>query len=364
MGSEARTAKHTTTRRGGPRRPLALAAGLALVWGVAWTPALAAGPAMAPLYPPSCVSHASNVEKLLAAPDAGLEEVVSDINSASYCRPDAMAQAMLDAERSGRPQRADALRDLMLRCDLACDPAAHYAAAQVVLRRGDAQVAACFLDKARLLAGKPEVKERLLREYAALAATLPAAPLDQLACSRLVGANIKARCEHKRGSKNVNVDEAGSGIAGMKVRFDLDRDTLRPDGAETVRQVVVFVQGGGAAGGAEVANLHRGAGISRVPPGGALPAAAPAVQAASVSSPAAIRAIHLVGHADARGSDEHNLDLSWRRAETVRRALAAALPGLVITSEGKGAREPLIPDAHQESEHQVNRRVEIRVPTP
>jgi len=340
------------------RLALLLTASLLLACGAVWTPALAQTPAVDVLYPPSCVSQAGNVAKLLAAPDDGLEQAFTDIpNGGLYCRADALAQAMLEAEAAGRPRRADALREIMLRCDMACDPGPHYAAARVALRRGDAQVAACFLDKARSLAGKPEAKERLRREYAALVAKLPAAPLDQLACSRLVGATIKQRCERKRGTKNVDVDEAAGGIAGMKVEFDTDQDTLRPDGAETLRRVVAALQGGGAPVGAEMANLNRSAGISATRPGGAAAVAAPVAAAA----PAAIHAIHLVGHADARGSDEHNLDLSRRRAETVRRDLAAALPGVAITSEGRGKRELLILDAQLESEHQMNRRVEIRV---
>lgn len=69
------------------------------------------------------------------------------------------------------------------------------------------------------------------------------------------------------------------------------------------------------------------------------------------------------GHTDAKGSDSHNLVLSQRRAEAVKRFLVATHdidPGRLIT-EGKGEAEPLIPADPLDAR---NRRVQFRVAAP
>ncbi|XVV17187.1 OmpA family protein [Actinoplanes sp. CA-131856] len=75
-------------------------------------------------------------------------------------------------------------------------------------------------------------------------------------------------------------------------------------------------------------------------------------------------AVHVAGHTDTRGSAEHNLDLSQRRAARVSAVLrAAGMPG--VTSEGKGEADPLCttgkrPDGSwNEPCLQRDRRVEI-----
>lgn len=73
--------------------------------------------------------------------------------------------------------------------------------------------------------------------------------------------------------------------------------------------------------------------------------------------------IKLIGHTDTRGSDEYNDRLSVNRANSVREYLMTyyQIPEDLLATDGKGEREPLIPDARTERDHAVNRRVEIHV---
>lgn len=296
------------------------------------------------LYPPECTTHSNNVRYLLEADETMLAEKFSNIPT--HCQADAVAQSLLDAESNHRPDQVERLRALALtKVEVACDPAVYYAAGQIHLGRGQLQLAACFYDKAMGIANNSQVKERLRREYAKVAKSLPDAPLDQLQCSRLLGQQIKQVCEGKRG---VVVDDALPGTAALKIHFDTNQDTMQPDGTLAVRQLADSLQNG--SGGTQVAKLNRELGITRIQP---------TSTAASAAIP--IRSIHLIGHADARGDENYNMDLSIRRAETVRQALATALPGVAITSEGRGKRELLYPDAQIDAEHQLNRRVEILV---
>lgn len=70
----------------------------------------------------------------------------------------------------------------------------------------------------------------------------------------------------------------------------------------------------------------------------------------------------LIGHTDARGTDDYNDKLSRGRAETVRDLLAREFPRLAgrIDVQGLGRREPLI-TAATEQDHALNRRVEVVV---
>ncbi len=71
--------------------------------------------------------------------------------------------------------------------------------------------------------------------------------------------------------------------------------------------------------------------------------------------------IKLVGHADRAGPDWYNDRLSLRRAEAVRKALAArGVPADAMVTIGKGEREPLVPTDDGVREPQ-NRRVEILI---
>lgn len=56
-----------------------------------------------------------------------------------------------------------------------------------------------------------------------------------------------------------------------------------------------------------------------------------------------VRAVHLAGYTDRIGGDAYNDALSRRRAEAVRGYLVAhGVPAEVITTEGRGAADPLV----------------------
>lgn len=69
----------------------------------------------------------------------------------------------------------------------------------------------------------------------------------------------------------------------------------------------------------------------------------------------------LIGHADKRGSDAYNNDLTLRRARSVRDWIEKTLPGLAgrLVYEGRGKRE-LRDSGDSEAAHRANRRVEVR----
>ena len=68
------------------------------------------------------------------------------------------------------------------------------------------------------------------------------------------------------------------------------------------------------------------------------------------------------GHTDARGSDSYNMKLSQRRAEYIRQLLITrGFSASKLTAVGKGFHELVIPNAQDESEHEQNRRAEIRI---
>ena len=69
----------------------------------------------------------------------------------------------------------------------------------------------------------------------------------------------------------------------------------------------------------------------------------------------------IVGHTDAVGSDEYNLALSQRRAETARSHLVAeGVSPSRVTTVGKGEREP-ISSNDTDAGRQQNRRVEVAI---
>ncbi|WP_268246401.1 OmpA family protein [Streptosporangium pseudovulgare] len=82
--------------------------------------------------------------------------------------------------------------------------------------------------------------------------------------------------------------------------------------------------------------------------------------------------IGIDGYTDAKGSDAYNAELSRRRAETVRVALAPLLEGsgVILTAAGHGAAEPVAPNTVTVDGEVVdnpkgrarNRRVEITIP--
>jgi OOP family OmpA-OmpF porin len=69
--------------------------------------------------------------------------------------------------------------------------------------------------------------------------------------------------------------------------------------------------------------------------------------------------ISATGHADRSGSEDYNMALSLRRADSVREALiAGGIDGNAVTVAGRGESEPAVPTADGVKE-QANRRVEI-----
>ena len=70
--------------------------------------------------------------------------------------------------------------------------------------------------------------------------------------------------------------------------------------------------------------------------------------------------LRIEGHADERGNEEFNKELSERRAGNVMRALVElGIPRRIFEFEGSGSARPMIPNADTEEEHQKNRRVEF-----
>jgi outer membrane protein OmpA-like peptidoglycan-associated protein len=71
--------------------------------------------------------------------------------------------------------------------------------------------------------------------------------------------------------------------------------------------------------------------------------------------------IYVYGHTDNIGTEEYNMDLSERRAQSVRDYLAEAgiNPG-IISTEGFGKSQPLVPGTSDEARAK-NRRVELGI---
>jgi peptidoglycan-associated lipoprotein len=70
--------------------------------------------------------------------------------------------------------------------------------------------------------------------------------------------------------------------------------------------------------------------------------------------------VGLEGHADERGTEEYNLQLSNRRAEAVKRYLVTlGVPGQRLQTIGYGETRPAV-DGHSEDAWSANRRVEFR----
>lgn len=73
--------------------------------------------------------------------------------------------------------------------------------------------------------------------------------------------------------------------------------------------------------------------------------------------------IHVVGHTDSDGTDQHNQGLSERRASAVASLLTGeGVPGSRIRTEGRGKREPVASNSTAEGKRR-NRRVDIVIKT-
>lgn len=69
------------------------------------------------------------------------------------------------------------------------------------------------------------------------------------------------------------------------------------------------------------------------------------------------------GHLDERASDKYSIKFDKKRADYIRGLLIDkyGIPGSMLISVGKGKHEPYIKGAKNETEHELNRRVEIRI---
>lgn len=69
------------------------------------------------------------------------------------------------------------------------------------------------------------------------------------------------------------------------------------------------------------------------------------------------------GHLDERASDKYSIKLDKERADYIRGLLIDkyGIPSSMLISVGKNANEPYIRGAKTEAEHELNRRVEIRI---
>jgi outer membrane protein OmpA-like peptidoglycan-associated protein len=81
------------------------------------------------------------------------------------------------------------------------------------------------------------------------------------------------------------------------------------------------------------------------------------------------RTVTVTGHTDGRGDPAYNQDLSERRAESVRSALADRLGGgFTFEASGKGETEPVAPNENEDGSDNpegraLNRRVDITYPS-
>jgi outer membrane protein OmpA-like peptidoglycan-associated protein len=70
--------------------------------------------------------------------------------------------------------------------------------------------------------------------------------------------------------------------------------------------------------------------------------------------------IDIIGHASTEGDDASNLDLSYRRAESVRTYLASkGVLGQRMATGGAGEKAPIVFPDNTEAKRSVNRRVEV-----
>lgn len=129
----------------------------------------------------------------------------------------------------------------------------------------------------------------------------------------------KTPCSEKAEPENPVGEALKAGISAViyGIHFDVDSDILRPDAAPALNQVLAALE------------LH------------------PDI------------AVTIEGHTDSDGSDDHNLDLSKRRAEAVvRRLVEHGISADRLQAVGKGEGEP-VADNKSAAGRQMNRRVEV-----
>lgn len=183
-------------------------------------------------------------------------------------------------------------------------------AAQAADSAGDGLRAAQFLKRAMELARRPADEDDLRR-----LTNVAVKPADAIVAALAPTAEEMARVPGRSAVTEYPCD--------LYVNFDFDSAKLTPDGHRQVQELAKALD----------------------------------LLAASRPRPMALR---IVGHTDARGTNEYNDALSRRRAEAVRDVLVGdyrVAPGL-LTVEGRGKRELLFTGT-TEDDHARNRRVEI-----
>jgi outer membrane protein OmpA-like peptidoglycan-associated protein len=78
-----------------------------------------------------------------------------------------------------------------------------------------------------------------------------------------------------------------------------------------------------------------------------------------------VKEMTVIGHTDAKGTDEYNLDLGQRRSETVVNYMASLGVDVTLVAESRGEFEPVAPNEVNGRDNpagrQLNRRVDLRV---
>ncbi|MFA5624002.1 MAG: OmpA family protein [Bradymonadales bacterium] len=73
-----------------------------------------------------------------------------------------------------------------------------------------------------------------------------------------------------------------------------------------------------------------------------------------------VKSVKIVGHCDERGTEEYNMALGKRRADSVRNVMSRS--GVKnISSQSRGAYDPVSRHASSEAAHQQNRRAEFKI---
>jgi outer membrane protein OmpA-like peptidoglycan-associated protein len=73
-------------------------------------------------------------------------------------------------------------------------------------------------------------------------------------------------------------------------------------------------------------------------------------------------ALRVSGHADQRGPESYNMELSKKRAESVREYLVSrGVPEDIIDVRAYGEERPIVPDPDSPADLQKNRRVQFEI---
>ncbi len=208
------------------------------------------------------------------------------------------------------------------------------------------ELAACHYQKGLALAQDNEnLKSDFQTAYAEVSARLPAMPTKQLSCSvelgRLIAAsNCMGKFSLNRGMGDATarnlVVATSSGSADMRIHFDYDKAEITSQGMASLHQLSNSMKN-------DMGSLSRD-----------LIAEEDTPETKKIT-------VTLIGHADERGQENYNNDLSIRRAEAVKKMLARDFPHALFQVEGKGKSEPVMRGATTEEQHALNRRVEIRI---